>query len=260
MKRVVTALLAAALLLAACQAEIPENDLNILVSPSGTVTPSPEGSPSPSVGDISPTHTPESPHTFEYESVTSLKPSQPWQTAYVELLREHMTKELYNRWDEPLDEHKRREFILFDIDGDGVPELLIACDFHFQDYFAAYTFRDGSIIYLESEHFYDYSSQHVPRDNIPGIITYSMEWINVNIALMVIKGDDLVAEVRLYYRKICPDTDKPSGWHIDGGEVTETEFLFAYDRILDSWENREFINRHEITEDNIAQIIYGYMP
>ena len=117
------------------------------------------------------------------------------------------------------------------------------------------------MIHLESEHFYDYGVQRVPRDNMPGIVAVHGEW-NYGNALMVIEGDKLVAEVRLLAQYYRPDEGISAGWFIDGKEVTEAEYKREYERILDEkdWENSDVIDRYGINEDTIQNIIFGWCP
>ncbi|MCL2573076.1 MAG: hypothetical protein FWE34_00815 [Defluviitaleaceae bacterium] len=178
---------------------------------------------------------------------------QTWQDAYIALLREYSGRELV-QW-----HGLGGQFVLFDIDLDGVPELLVANSFHFQGYFAVYTFANGVIVPIESEVFYDYGVMLAPLGNRAGIITDSFEAGFSSTALMVIEGRRLVAETRLHSASTFA-TGNIATWQIDGWAVPEAEFEAAYRAIIGEHGENELIERHDISEPTIQNVIFGWQP
>ena len=133
-----------------------------------------------------------------------------WQEAYASLLKSYIAV-----WGDV-----SGNFILFDIDGNGIPELIVRDRKHFTTYFSAYTFADGIVIPLESEYFYDYATNFFPvMGNISGLGMSSNEGVWDSVALLVINEYRLVPEVSLRRGK----DENGIWWRLNGADITEEE-------------------------------------
>jgi len=180
-----------------------------------------------------------------------------WQYAYAELLREYAMLILGHSPCGYFPNEPGGFFILYDIDTDGVPELIVADRFHFTSYFAAYTFSDGSIMPLEAEYFYDYGTRFFALpDNNAGIGMESNEGVFNSAALLVIDGHRLIPKFRLSRWESWEASR--TLWSINGDEVTEIEHDEMYDKLFGRWYERDLIFHHEITEANIQDIVFGW--
>ncbi|MCL2357356.1 MAG: hypothetical protein FWC70_09420 [Defluviitaleaceae bacterium] len=169
--------------------------------------------------------------------------AEDWQIAYAELLRHYAEiprPEYYPAF----------SFILHDINRSGTPELLIT-------YIAAgiggesiYTFRDGEVIPLEFyDGFFAYFGLFV-RPGANGIITQAYG----DIRLMQSDGAGLISEVWLR----SPFFPEDETWYINGAEVTRDEYDEMLPNVLrGDWDDVERIWPHEISEENIRDVIFG---
>ena len=73
--------------------------------------------------------------------------SEPWRQAYTALLRDYLSRGFSAPWE--AGGRTSGEFIYYDIDKDGVPELIVADSFHFTSYLAVYTFRGGRVVQID---------------------------------------------------------------------------------------------------------------
>jgi len=191
----------------------------------------------------------------------------PWQEAYATLLRDYAMQVLGYSHCGTWSNQPGGSFILHDIDADGVPELIVVDRFHFSTYFAVYTFENNSVIPIEAEYFYDYGTSFFALSGgRPGIGMESNEGVWNSAATLVIEGYRLVPEVRLQrgegIREELGETweDFRIWWRINDTEVTEANHDEMYYQIFGHWHEREQIYGHEITEDNIRDIIFGWCP
>ena len=148
-------------------------------------------------------------------------------------------------------------FILFDIDGDGIPELIVRDRDHFTSYFAVYTFRDGALLRLEAEYFYDYGTRFFPLPgNRQGIGMGSNEGVWDSIAALVIDGDGLVLETTLRRG----EGDDGIWWRLNGEYITEEEHASAEELFFGRWEDRRdfFWPSAGIDEQNILDIVFRW--
>jgi hypothetical protein len=181
------------------------------------------------------------PTTEEYVSIEN------WQEAYAELLRWYATQPpphnlSYLSWG----------FILYDIDKDGIPELIIT-------YMAAgiwgeslYTFVDDEVRSLEfRDAVFAYYTILARQDNQAGIIisAYGL------VTLMQIDETGMFAEVRLQSPFMPCDDIK---WFIDDIEVTEEEHNTMLESLIPfwpQWDDPSVLWPHNVTEDNIQSVI-----
>jgi len=170
-----------------------------------------------------------------------------WQKAYAELLWH------YSAAIPPPEDHIQWKFILYDVDRNGIPELIIV-------YIAAgiwseaiYSFAYGSTIRLEGDFFAYYGIY--PPINRPGILIQAYGRTD----LMVLDEGKLVTELALSRPFIYGDAER---WYINEVEVTEEEFSEMYNSIMPVWDD-DFNHRlniwpAEITDANIRGIIFGF--
>ncbi|MCL2564910.1 MAG: hypothetical protein FWE24_03750 [Defluviitaleaceae bacterium] len=182
--------------------------------------------------------------------------SLPWQEAYIALLSEYAERSIGYWFDGESPNPPGGYFMLFDIDGDGVPELIVADRFHFTTYVAAYTFLDG-LIPLEVEYFYDYGTFFFSLLNRPGLGMESNEGVWNSAAVLAIDGYRLVSEISLY-RGEWEENDWQAGWRINGECVTEDEHDRLYYSLFGDWQARNRVLHHEITESNILEAVFGF--
>ena len=180
-------------------------------------------------------------------------PIHAWQDAYAELLRYYAGRALGNYYDERIGGF----FILYDIDLDGIPELIVANSFHFTSYLAAYTFSYGGVSSLYIESFADYSPRlSVPPNNKPGIITRFWEGPFSAETLMILDGNRLISEIVISHQHMF--VEGFHRWYVDGVEVDEAVYNSVLESVFGSWYETERIYIHEITEANIQDIIFGH--
>ena len=202
-------------------------------------------------------------HSVEPVSTPEPTPEPPpltWQETYAALLMEYAELPPINEW-------TTRGFILFDIDKDGIPELIITRTaedfFDYPDRIGTegiYTFRNGSVVRLQGD-FSTYNSAFAPSDNQPGIVVQCGLITN----LMVIDGNKLVTQQTL---------SQPCYWDDDWRwfmnifvdrswrELTEQEYIELRDSFVPAWEDSELSARAstwpaEITEANIHNLVFG---
>ena len=191
----------------------------------------------------------------------------PWQEAYSHLLREYLERAVdyeayiypFGGW-RPRDHQPGGNFILFDIDGDGIPELIVRDRFHFTTYFSAYTFSDGLVIPLESAYFYDYATMFFVPISGYGLGMESNEGVWNSASLLVIDECRLVPAVSL---RRGEGSAYDSGawetwWSVNDDKVTEEAYDEIYYRLFGGWDEREWIFSHENTLANIYSIILGF--
>jgi len=187
-----------------------------------------------------------------------------WQDAYAALLMEYAELP-------PMGEHFTRGFILYDIDKDGIPELIITRArqgfLDYPDYLsteAIYTFRSNNVIRLRGW-FSTYNSAFAPADNQPGIVVQS--W-HEGTRLLVIDGDSLAPKHNIFPRRGY--LGEASSWYSwqPGGfiVITEEEYIELRDSFVPPWEEGELSERAavwpaDITETNIYNLVFGpYLP
>jgi len=161
-----------------------------------------------------------------------------WQEAYAELLRDYATRSIGEHYGISGEREPNPpgggEFMLFDIDGDGVPELIVVDRFHFTTYVAAYTFIDG-LQSIEVGYFYDYGTMFSPPfDGRPGLAMESNEGIWNSAAILVIEDGRLVPQIRLH-RGENSEGDWEVQWHINDELVTEEEHDRLYNELFGGW-------------------------
>jgi len=180
-------------------------------------------------------------------AAAALKPlsieTQTWQEAYAELLQELSGKEF---------------FYVCDIDGDGIPELLIggpSADTDKYAHYDVYTYRSYKIERLGEVSTLS-SDGYLWIDNNGGILGYSYGAGSGGTYRYYIDNGVLCSdgEVHGYYY----DSDgNQINWFrgFDESEIIITEEMEdEYQRILNSQIELE---RYNITESNIAKVIYG---
>ena len=158
-----------------------------------------------------------------------------WQEAYAVLLHHYATQVIgYSPWGIPND-RPGGHFMLFDIDGDGIPEVIVRDREHFTTYFAVYTFRDGALLRLGARYFYDYGTRFFPLpDNRPGLGMSSNEGVWDSITALVIDGNALVPETTLRRG----EGNDGIWWQLNDEYITEEEHASSEERIFGHWEER----------------------
>ena len=188
--------------------------------------------------------------------------AESWQKAYAELLREYLTKPSPN---EDL-YHVHRAFMLYDIDKDGVPELMIfymAAGFWLE---AFYSYRNGEIIPVkvqtEGGFLIYYFRAYPTPDGRPGIIfadtlrhpdgpdAYIFDY-------WVLEGNTLVPAfniTRLFSDWVNCEVISRAGWFVRGEQVTEEEFIEVYNEFFRGWRERGTIWPKMLNESYIREI------
>ena len=185
--------------------------------------------------------------TQYYVSNTALT-AKPWQYAYAEILRN------YYKNVPPPDEWLNWAFFLRDIDGDGIPELFIVYIASGVWSEAIYTFVDGNIVPIEGSFFAYYGIY--PTVDRPGLIIQAYG----RTELMILEDGKFVTELTLRQPFLPGDYER---WYINDFEVGEGEFFEVYNGLIPdwdgNWENSRNIWPDAISEDNIREIVFGWM-
>jgi len=197
------------------------------------------------------------PHEEKDESMPTVQESiisenviatESWQNAYATLLRS------YAILPPPHNERSlSRSFILYDINKDAIPELIIT-------YIAAgiwgesiYTFVNGEVVPLEfRDGFFAYYCVYAPQYDHAGIIIVAYGLVT----LMQIDETGMFAELRLQ-SPFMPYDDRR--WYINDIEVTEGEHDAMLKSIIPYWPQMNDARRlwpHELTEENIEYVIF----
>ena len=190
---------------------------------------------------------------------------QTWQDAYADLLRGHYNMSAYLYAEEaPL-------FVLHDIDGDGVPELIIlesAFGGFFFTTYAVYTFRDGAVQPLEiNEDFGGRPSSlsvFSPPGNAPGIIVNGGGEGFARHMLITMDGNSLNIDVCLTASALPRDRGYDYIlFYVRGAEVAPVElpdFLYwlteEHKRMI--YEGYALVSREDFYE--VRDDIFGVMP
>ena len=183
--------------------------------------------------------------------------TQPWQEAYAAVLRDYA---ILHGENEIGYSDEEKSFLLYDIDEDGIPELIVRNRFSYTiTYFAAYTFADNQLIKLDSE-YYHAQAMFFPRpDNKPGIGMAVMTGLWESVALLIIENQSLIPEIVL-------ETGEEEGisdsqwWAIDGTDITRKEvspdeWNTALESNFGQWDGWGSIILFPISETNIYEIV-----
>ena len=189
-------------------------------------------------------------------TLADIEPTMLWQETYAAILRDY-APQFIDEWGNIFG-----YFLVYDIDMDGVPELIVFeanRDFWMLNAVSVYSFRDGGLITIEATDRLKYilTGIYAPHDNNPGIIVVSIGGDSVSYTRLVIEENrfaistwaayGLTGDFLLYY----PYT-AVIFWLIDGNDVSAEELENVFKR----WDEVEDII-HRITEDNIHNIIFG---
>ena len=177
-----------------------------------------------------------------------------WREAYAELLREYAVRSIgYCPWADAANvpNPPGGYFMLFDINGDGIPELIVTDRFHFISYVAAYTFS-GGLIPLEAEYFYGYAVSFFSLpDGRHGLGMESNEGVWNSAAVLTINGNELIPEITLRRG----EGDLGVWWRINEKIITENEHDELYASLFGGIDERNWFFLHRITEANITEKI-----
>ena len=160
---------------------------------------------------------------------------QSWQDAYAELLRES----------------SGQEFFLVDIDNDGIPELLVGGQMidwgKYAEYYV-YTYTDNTLVHLGEISTLSWSCLWIDNNN--GILGSASGAGGGGIYRSYIEGGILNydGEVYEYYNDTVWFRDS-DGNMVIVTEETEDEFQRMWDSLIE-------LESYEITEANIARIVY----
>lgn len=83
----------------------------------------------------------------------------------------------------------------------------------------------------------------------------SNEGVWNSATILTIDGNHLIPELTLYRGEA-----DGTGWRVNNEDATEYEHDTLYYRLFGNPHERNFVLRHEINEDNIQEIIWGYAP
>ncbi|MCL2375845.1 MAG: hypothetical protein FWC76_00475 [Defluviitaleaceae bacterium] len=178
-----------------------------------------------------------------------------WQVKYTALLREHVGQNFY--------------FILHDIDGDGMPELLI---FEFirarSENNTFYTFRNGEMVSLEAYVGFSAESLFTIPGEYSAIFNNFTTMYSEYVMRVTIDGNNIVITHEGFTtpseegREISRDKGLEHIWRdiqwyrfeINGEAVTAEEFtdIFGWD-----WSERAWLEPILITEESISTMIGG---
>ena len=198
-----------------------------------------------------------------------------WQEAFAALLMEN-----YGEY--------RKRFMLYDINMDGLPEMFVSDDI--DDTITVYAFRGGVVIAIEP--WDETSLLHLFRgaartwlmpapEGVPGLVFgfrgASSGWFGTSVfySRVLIEGDALVIadEGKIYIDvTTLHELFADSGWsaeadaiiqehtHIilNGETVTEEDFRSVFGQDLLQHDQHFGPRLHEVNEDNIRDIIFGY--
>jgi len=192
-------------------------------------------------------------------------PMEAWRKKYYEILHNYLAQDTL-----VIDNFKIGgcHFVLFDIDGDGIPELFILQlqKGGFFTFTAVYSFRNGHLVNINlnnlnnNVHPYVVDAIFAPPDNEAGIITALFGGMSTGISRLVIEDDKLVV---LYtggwgmYEKEYPYPPNVIVYYFNAYEVAEDEFY----SIFPWWFGRYELNylEHEINEENINYQLFNNM-
>jgi len=194
-----------------------------------------------------------------------------WQDAYAELLLNYMTRNFNIDCDQTIGGW----FMLYDINQDGVPELIFADSFHFTSYLAIYTFIDGEPIQLDVDFFADYSTpSFAPVNEEPGLIQIfsqsnrfrSVFFYTMNNCSLILKH----SADYIWHGIVYEDGDwvENESWLINGLFIDATIFFTRFYEIFgfewgdafthEMWESR--IQQHIVSKSTIQEYIFGWQP
>ena len=181
--------------------------------------------------------------------------AETWQEAYTRLLRGYMGVLTHPSGLE----HMNGEFILYDLDKDGVPELIVSNWFHRSSYIAAYTFKGGRVQQLSFEGIGFCSLVFAPAGNAPGLITIQGE-IGVTLTtLWAISDNSLVAVTSVLVEMDIMDGDD-FYWAVDWRDATREEYERVFDSVFGDINRLQPIPVHDISDSNIRQAISAVQP
>ena len=177
-----------------------------------------------------------------------------WQKAYATLLREYATRPVPHGY-----YYFHRSFILYDINKDGIPELIITRISTGISGESIYTFTDGEVVPLTfRDDFFAYYTIMSRPDNQSGIIIFAYGYMT----LMQIDETSMFAEIHLLSPLFKEDDWR---WYINGVEVTEDEHNEMVDfimvgRNMFSWYTHYHYHiwPYAITETNIQSVVLDF--
>jgi hypothetical protein len=174
-----------------------------------------------------------------------------WQEAYVNLLRDYAARSIGVSSCGETSNPPGGSFLVYDIDGDGIPEIIVVDRFHFTTYVAAYSYRNG-LISLEADYFYDYGTMFfsLPGNGM-GMRSNEGAWNSA--AVLVVEGDSLIPEISLRRG----EEEGEIWWRVNDEVVTEEEHDVLYYSLFGDWNERIPVPRHhEITDETIHYAIF----
>jgi len=190
-------------------------------------------------------------------AVASDTTEEPWRNAYAKILKDLSQNPLPSPWyEKSMDWSMYLAFFVHDINGSGTPELFITIGTHYRELMKIFTFSDDEAALLTIPSGYIFGDQiYLTADDRWGIITAGFHAVgDAWYAHLVMNEGRLIAEVELA-REIgrCADTnDEITSYLINREEVTEAEFNDMFRGIAG-----DFVVQHEITEENIQNVIFG---
>lgn len=211
--------------------------------PVETAPPSEE--PSPSAEPSNPTF-----ETPEVEFSLPEREYQPWQMAYVDFLTQLLAKEWASEMDyaglsgEGLDTEERQElwaavmdsseqFALYDVDKDGVPELLVKYGECEADYYGVcYTFRDGEMVEAG-----EFGFSHSVLYTCPDRSAFLCHWGHMGYAELCeyAMEDGVLTEERVLFQEESMDGYTGPDEIVPGAEWIETYFTKRGERRHSWW-------------------------
>ena len=196
-------------------------------------------------------------------------PTYAWQEAYAEILWQYA--ELPLDFDVLVEFDWGWNFILHDINQDGIPELILVMRYftgHFGIY-AVYTFTNNEVVSLEFDEIMGEVGLFAPPNNAPGVVFSQWAGSGAMYSKMGIEGNTLSIIVRGFHHLSEEGFEKEWEQGIDFEDSYEWRVLTINDEpatveefedMFGAWGGENWLRSAPITEDNIRDGVFGWNP